>query len=231
MALVLLSQSKAGLVLCLLPLLLMPLYKISKQGKYRAVMLVSAFIISCFVAALIIVNLETIVVGWLGKDLEFNGRLPIWILSIEKWLEQPWLGYGYHGFWTGDVSNPILFNTWMGLEEGFKTRTVIPNAHQGIIDLFIQLGLLGGTLFFASFTLLLKRVINLVLITRSIEYFWMLLFLGYFLVINCVESAIILEQYNAWIIYVSVSLKSAIEYSRLKKTRQVSLLQNRMSSA
>jgi exopolysaccharide production protein ExoQ len=230
MVLVLLSQSKAGLVLCLLPFMLMPLYKISKQGKYRAAMLITAFVISCLVAALIILNLETIVVGWLGKDLEFNGRLPIWILAIGKIFEQPWLGYGYHGFWTCDVSDSILFNTWLSLEEGFKTRTVIPNAHQGFIDLVIQLGFVGGALFFASFILLLKRVIDLVLITRSIEYFWMFLFLAYFLVINLVESVNILEQGNAWIIYVSVSLSSALEYSRLKKGQQVNL-KNRMSSA
>jgi exopolysaccharide production protein ExoQ len=231
MVLVLLSQSKTGLVLCLLPLLFMPLYKISKQGKHRAVMLITAFIISCLIAALVIINLETIVVGWLGKDLEFNGRLPIWTLAIDKILEQPWLGYGYHAFWTSDASDPILFNTWLGLEQGFKTRSVIPNAHQGFIDLFLELGLLGGTLFFASFILLLKRVIDLVLITRSIEYFWMLLFLAYFLVINLVESVNILEQGNAWIIYVSVSLISAIEYSRLKRDRHLSLLKNGMSGA
>jgi exopolysaccharide production protein ExoQ len=231
MVLVLLSQSKTGLVLCLLPLLFMPLYKISKQGKYRAMMLITAFIISCLIAALVIVNLETIVVGWLGKDLEFNGRLPIWTLAIDKILEQPWLGYGYHAFWTSDVSDPILFNTWLSLEEGFKTRSVIPNSHQGFIDLVLQLGLLGGILFFASFILLLKRVIDLVLITRSIEYFWMLLFLAYFLVINLVESVNILEQGNVWIIYVSVALTSAIECSRLKRVRHLNPLKNGMSSA
>jgi exopolysaccharide production protein ExoQ len=217
--LVLLSESKAGLVLCSFSFLLTPLYKISKQGKYRGVLMMIALILSCVVAALVIINLEAIVVGWLGKNLEFNGRLPIWILAIGKGLEQPWLGYGYHGFWTSDASDTILFNTWIGLEKGFKLRDAIPNAHQGFIDLFLQLGLVGIALFFTSFIVVLKRATDLLLLTRAVEYFWMLLFLAYFLIINLVESGVILEQSIAWIIYSSVSLSSAIEYRQFRKAR------------
>jgi exopolysaccharide production protein ExoQ len=212
---ILLSQSKTGLILWILPLSLMPLYKISKQGKHRGALLAIALIVGCLTAATVIFNLETIVVSWLGKDLEFNGRLPLWIPSIAKGMERLWLGYGMHGFWTSDVSDTVLFNTWLGQDEDFKVRSVIANAHQGFIDLFLQLGLVGITLFFTSFILLLKRVIDLLLWTRSIEYFWMLLFIGYFLVSNLVESSIILEQGNAWIIYVTISLSSALEYHRI----------------
>jgi exopolysaccharide production protein ExoQ len=218
-ALVLLSMSKTGLVLCVLPLLFMPLYKIAKQGKYRAVLLTFALILGCFAAATVIINLETIVVGWLGKDLEFNGRLPLWLPSIASWLHQPWLGYGFHGFWNSEESDSVLLNTWLGTDPGFRARSVIANAHQGFIDLALQLGAVGFTLFITNFLLLLKRIIDLLLLTRLIDYFWMLLFLCYFLVINLVESNIILEQGHEWIIYVSISLKAALEYSRLRELR------------
>jgi exopolysaccharide production protein ExoQ len=230
-ALVLLSQSKTGLVLCLLPLLFMPLYKISKQGKHRGMLLILALFTTCFIAALAIINLETIVVSWLGKDLEFNGRVPIWLLTLSKGWERSWLGYGYHGFWTSDISDVVLFNTWASLEQGFKTRTVIPNAHQGFIDLFIQFGLIGFTLFLTNLVLLIKRVIDLLLSTRSMQYFWMLMFLNYFVVINLFESVIILEQGIAWIIYVSVSYRSALEYSLLKKARHTLLARPQISNA
>jgi exopolysaccharide production protein ExoQ len=211
------SLSKTGLISFLLLLSLMPLYKVAKQAKYRDFLFFMAFSILSVTAALVLLNLETIVVGYLGKNLEFNGRLPVWKLAIDQGLHQPWLGYGFNGFWTSDFCTRILRSTWANFDPGFKSGKVIFHAHDSFVDIFLQLGSIGLFVFVANLFTCLKRVISLTLATRATEYFWMILFLGYFLVFNFIEGAIIFGQNITWIVYMAIVVSSALELSRMKK--------------
>jgi O-antigen ligase len=216
--LLLVSTSKTSLVAFLMLLLLLPFYKIARQYKYRAAILIIVLFVYVSVASLISLNLETIVVDLLKKDLEFNGRTPIWTLSIEKALQQPWLGYGYSGFWSSEEAQYILSRTWLALED----PNVVFHAHNGFIDLFLQLGLSGILLFIISFTTLLKRIVTLITLTRSIESFWMIEFLAIALLANFSESAMILSSTNIyWLLYVMICFSSALECSRISKNGKI----------
>jgi exopolysaccharide production protein ExoQ len=212
------SLSKTALISFLLLLSLMPLYKIAKQGKYRVFLFFMAFSILSVTAVLVLMNLETIVVGYLGKNLEFNGRLPVWKLAIEQGLYQPWLGYGFNGFWTSDACKHILYSTWANSDPGFKSGEVTFHAHDSFVDVFLQLGSIGLFMFVTSLLLCLKRVINLILRTRVPEYFWMILFLGCFFIFNFIEGAIVFGQNMMWIIYIYIAFTSALEFDRMKKS-------------
>lgn len=215
--LILLSQSKTGLVAFILLLLQMPLYKIVKQNRARALYMVVVLFLLTTIAIIISINLETIVVGYLGKNLEFNGRTPVWKLAIEKGMERPFLGYGYNAFWTSEASDFVIMNTWFGLSKEVANHTLTFHAHNAFIDLFLQLGLIGMLLFFWSLIAVIYRVIKLILITRRIEYFWMFQLLAVYLVYDMVEGKTILSTNNIlWLTYISIVLSSAIEYSRIK---------------
>jgi O-antigen ligase len=176
--------------------------------------LIIALFVYVSVASLISLNLETIVVDFLGKDLEFNGRTPVWTLAIEKALQQPWIGYGYSGFWSSEEAQYVISRTWLAKENPNE----IYHAHNGFLDLFLQLGLLGTILFIISFTTLLKRVVTLVTLNRNVESFWMLEILAIDLFINLSESAIMLSSNNIyWIVYVMISFSSALECSKISK--------------
>ena len=109
-ALILLSKSKSGLIFFLFSLVIIPIYNFNKLRKIRLLLFLILLLIFSIVSFLVTVNFEYIVVDFLGKDIELNGRLPLWTLAIEKGLEQPWLGYGYRGFWSSDVSDSVLYN-------------------------------------------------------------------------------------------------------------------------
>lgn len=68
-----------------------------------------------------------------------SGRLPLWNLLFYFGSQAPWLGAGYGAFWS--ANNPDLLNIWFVLE-----WTPV-QSHNGFVELFIQAGSVGLSLF------------------------------------------------------------------------------------
>jgi exopolysaccharide production protein ExoQ len=228
--LIVLSISQTGFMIFLFSLLILPLYKINKQRKHRGVIMIGTLLIFCGIAAALIFNLEVIVTQGFGKNLEFNGRLPVWLIAIARGLERPWYGYGFYGFWSADVSDIVLQNVhWVYNDTAFRTRGTLFHSHNGFIELFLQLGLLGLAWWGISFSICMKKMVSLVLTTRMPEYFWMFQFMGIMLIGNLSESWGILTPSLFWAIYVTISFSSAIQYDRLQKSNHTAPL-NQLST-
>jgi O-antigen ligase len=213
----LLSTSKTGLGVFVLSICSLPLYKVVKQKNYKqqTFLLIIVLILSTGIAVLILSNREFIVVDVMGKDLELNGRSEVWTLAIQKGLEQPWLGYGYAGFWSSEASDFVLLNSWAELRSS-GTRM---HAHSGYIDLFLQLGWLGILLFMVSLLIVFIKIFSLLYLTKKIEYFWMLQMILIILFFNYTELITFLTPSIWWIYYVSISLSTAVELRRIKREK------------
>ena len=214
--LVLLSKGKTALGALVLSLCFIPLYRLVLKQRYklRIVIVCLLLIISVFSAILILSNLDTVIktiaVDWMGKNLEFNGRTPVWARVIEKIGERPWLGYGYGGgFWLSNEAKNSLRNLWIMdlLNAGHRSH-----AHNGLLEILLQLGFIGTIMCFLYFTGLLSRLFYLILSTRKTEYFWMLHFILTDSLFHLNEALTIMSPFSIiWTIYVSISLSSAIE--------------------
>jgi O-antigen ligase len=75
----------------------------------------------------------------LGKDSSMTGRLPLWIEAARAIVERPILGWGYNAFWSAD-SIPAQY-IWQRI--GWPA----PNAHNGLLELGLDFGLIGGALY------------------------------------------------------------------------------------
>jgi O-antigen ligase len=75
----------------------------------------------------------------LGKDPTLTGRTDIWALVIPDILQRPLLGWGYYGFWS--VQNPAAWE----IAEALHWRS--PNAHNGILEILLSVGLIGAIFF------------------------------------------------------------------------------------
>lgn len=75
----------------------------------------------------------------LGKDPTMSGRTEIWRAAISSGLKQPILGFGFGAFWRGaqGESLNVYLTTGFALWQG----------HNGYLDLWLDLGLLGLGLF------------------------------------------------------------------------------------
>jgi len=227
-ALILLSQSKSALILLLFSLSVVPLSKVIKQDyKLQVFFYIVVLLIASVVAILILSNIETIVVDTLGKDMDFNGRVPIWNLSIEAGLKRPWLGYGYAGFWTSDEALYILHNTWASVAAKEEARF---HAHNGFIDLFLELGVVGVSIFILHLFGVFLRLFFLIPLIPTIESFWLLISTTLFVLYNLSEAKTFVGNHSLWIMYVSIAFSTALQQDRTRKKQGSKLLRNKYNN-
>ncbi len=80
-----------------------------------------------------------------GKDTSFSGRTEIWEASIDALARKPWLGHGFGAlFWREGIS-PETAEIWR--QVGFEAS----HAHNGVLDLGLQIGLVGLAIFTVLF--------------------------------------------------------------------------------
>lgn len=79
------------------------------------------------------------IVGLVGRDLTLTGRTDIWGLSLDALAQQPFIGYGYGTFW--HEAGPIQGRRIVAL-----LYWPVPNAHNGLLDVALDVGLAGVVL-------------------------------------------------------------------------------------
>lgn len=217
--LVVLSTSKGALVYCLALVLVLPFYK-SLQLKFTLAVpfLIILILVNASVAVGILDNLEFIVVEKLGKDLSFTGRTVLWELVIEMIKQHPLLGYGYSAFWRG-LAGPSAYVVT-------AAQWTAPHAHNGFLDLLLNVGLLGGTVFILGFVVNVIRSIIWLRFTKKVEDIWPLLFLTATLLYNLAESTLIERHHFLWIVYVVTVFSIPVQFFRFKKHKYTSAMLN-----
>jgi O-antigen ligase len=219
-----LTEGKTCYAIFAISLCLLPLFKAVKQKKYklRVILILALVLLLGSTTVLIVSNLEFIVVDTLGRSMELSGRMPVWLLMLDKLYERPWLGYGAGGFWTSEESLYVIYNTWassvgMGIGEGQGMF----NAHSGYLDLLIQYGFLGTSLFIFHLITILLRLVSLLFLKTNLPSFWMLQTIIPIILVNSTERLGFLGYDTLWSIYVSIALSTTLELNRIRKKQQL----------
>jgi O-antigen ligase len=98
-------------------------------------------ILAVSLVAVIVINVAApdLLLTLIGKDPTLTGRIEIWSYVIDDIRMRPWLGWGYFGFW--QISNPA------SLEIANAMHWIVPNAHNGLLEFLINVGVVGTALF------------------------------------------------------------------------------------
>lgn len=201
-SLLLLSAAKTPLVLLLTLLVLLPLY-IALRWNFSWMVLFFIVVVIVFgcLANLFIGSWETILTV-MGKDATLTGRTGVWEAVLVMIQERPWLGYGYSGFWLGlDGASAYVLRV---------TGWDVPYAHNGILDLWLDLGLLGVLVYFISFLASCFRAVIWVGWTKTAYGLWPLIVLTFSLLSNLTESTILKPNNIYWVLYVAVTLSTSM---------------------
>lgn len=83
-------------------------------------------------------KLKDSVIRLLGRQPDLTDRVPLWDLVLER-IPNVWIGAGYESFWIPDRVREI------GSQLGFSNGG-LDQAHNGYIDLYANLGLVGVSL-------------------------------------------------------------------------------------
>jgi len=166
--------------------------------RWMVILIGSVVLFTGVLTAAFVLNLETIVVEILGKDLTLTGRTDIWRAAGDLIKMRPWLGYGYEAFWNGmDGPSAYIWRT---------VKWPAPDAHNGFVELTLHLGLIGLSIFLVGYVINLIRSIVKVRTTSGVDFIWPLLYLIYVPLSNITEQSLLKSNNIFWVIYVMVTL-------------------------
>ncbi len=148
MAMIMLSRSSTGLVI---PVVLIVTYLWARSYQRSSDRRLLGFLTFVATAVLIVATqaILPLIASAVGKDLTFTGRTEIWSAVIRQIAKRPWQGFGLDGVW----KNPSIAPT---NEIYTDVKFSVANAHNGILDVMLQLGIVGAT-FLVVFTVQLWR--------------------------------------------------------------------------
>jgi exopolysaccharide production protein ExoQ len=156
---VILSFSTTAIIQALITITIFMVYRVSKSGNVGRVIAggVSAALL---IVGVIIAGAPDAVLGIFGKDSTLTGRSYLWAYVWEVIDARPWLGWGFQSFW--EASNPIVVSIWR------QIGWVAPEAHNGILDILVDVGYVGVAVFAFTFCLSLRvAIVNLIWGDRS----------------------------------------------------------------
>lgn len=147
-------------------------------------------------------NLLVIILDVLGRNETLSGRTELWQLIWDQIRQRPWLGYGYNAFWLG----------WQGPsgEVWQVLNWTPPHAHNGYLDIWLQLGLAGLVLLLISLLVNLIKAFTLARKKSDMVGLFPLLMLVFMMMHNISESTF-MENFFFWILYVMTSIQLRIE--------------------
>lgn len=116
------------------------IYQSQKDARNSTLLALVSLLGSLGVVAAALSSIATITSAY-GKDTTFSGRTEIWEASLDALSRKPWLGHGFGAlFWREDISSETA-EIWR--QVGFEAS----HAHNGALDLALQIGLVGLAIF------------------------------------------------------------------------------------
>lgn len=181
---VLLSTSKGALVVSVASLSVTYFFRsFAFRGRLAVALIHICILVFTSLAGLLLQNWTALITS-LGKDPTLTGRIPIWNFTLLHLLERPLFGYGLGAFY----SQGSPFSVEAGLLLDPSGTFVTPGAHNGYIELAVDMGLVGITLFLVFMIGGYLRAILQAYGARGAGELWPLACLTFFLLNNVVEG-------------------------------------------
>jgi O-antigen ligase len=207
--LVLLSASATALLILGALLLFVPLCYVFRLKDTQALPLTIGLLLLGLLVSFTVVGYWDVILAALGRDANLTGRTVLWQALLDRIGERPWFGYGYQSFWALRDVESLDVDYIAGKN---------PHAHNGYIELLLDLGLVGFVPFVLSLLMSFARAITWLRLNPFAEGVWPITFLTYLLLYNVTETSLIADPTNIfWLMYSLVStaiLIQPIQYDR-----------------
>ncbi|WP_255568062.1 O-antigen ligase [Brevundimonas sp. PAMC22021] len=138
----------------------------------------------------------------LGKDPSLTGRTLIWESLMRRVAERPWTGYGFSAFWGRD-SVPAAFVRQ-------ETSWPVPSAHNGWIDLLVQLGWPGAVAVGVVIAVAVGLVVFRICGMGAREGYWSGAYLAVFLLLSLSESVLLNHASLPWTLVLAILARAVI---------------------
>jgi exopolysaccharide production protein ExoQ len=139
----------------------------------------------------------------LGRDPTLTGRTDIWKAVLVEIGKRPLLGYGFGSFWHG-LAGPSMTVV-------AAVHWITPHAHNGFLDLCLDLGVLGLLTFGIGFMLRFRTAILDYRASRHRAAMWPLAFLTFLLLYNLTDTSLLYPPELYWMLYAAVTVRGVRE--------------------
>ena len=212
--LILMARSATSLFAVFATLSLLPIYRVWRWRNARALPgIVILGLLTASIAIVFLTKLEYAGLDWffvaLGRRPEHNTlqvRMALWDVVLQKAQQRPWLGFGY--------GNTSIYET---LDSVALSGSVWEpeQAHNGFLEIFLQLGLVGLAAMVYHIILGFRRGILLARLTKTKEALWVLAYLTILLLFNVTYSVYLGQLTVPWTIYVALTLSMCFQLARI----------------
>lgn len=136
-----------------------------------------------------------VLLSMIGRDATLTGRTQIWKQVWRFILQRPALGWGYAAFWRGIEG------------ESFKVvaavRFIVFHAHNGFLEIWLELGLLGLALFALSYLRAWQKLWPTLRSGDIDRGIWMVLVLVLIALYDLDENTLLIYNGLFWVLYVA----------------------------
>ncbi len=171
--------------------------------------LVGFMVLGTIGSVYVVENLESIVVGGLGKDLTLTGRTEFWPQLIAAANQRPWFGYGFEGFFQQDLLGAQTPAYFIYTQSGFQPKT----AHNGAISILLSFGYPGLALLaislFANLLFAVRELGRRPLAESGIPIIYLV-----FIILNNVTEGSIGDIGDVWLAYLLVTVRLSIDSAK-----------------
>lgn len=213
LGLLIMSRSRASWVAAALAALALPFVQLWRQPlrvKVPALLVVTTA--TATTLALILANLANLL-AMMGRDLTLTGRTVLWQAAIVAGLDRPILGYGYRAFWLGEGGGAANMGN---LASQFSLS--IGHGHNGFLDLWLEMGIPGLTLFVLLLLRYSGSAIRAAMRGDDATDSWPLLLMLAFITISFASTVIAAQNDYIWVIFVVTMLHQSARRFRLRSS-------------
>jgi exopolysaccharide production protein ExoQ len=190
---ILMTQSRTGWAITLIYLAftsgLRVLGKFERKDMLPLVVLIFAAFAILVMGAL---QYPSIFLSMISRSDSISGRSEIWTAIVASILRHPIGGYGFDAFWSllhGEASNIFASTGW-----------VVTGAHNGFLNVGLELGLVGIALVLATFVLAFRHACQTFHTRRSSYVDWCIGIVFLTFIYNLDERTLMAPQYLLWIL-------------------------------
>jgi O-antigen ligase len=144
-------------------------------------------------------NAETML-ATVGKDPSLTGRTYFWSYLWEMIEKRFWLGYGFDSFWNG-LNGPSAY-IWRA------SRWKVPDAHNGFLELWLNLGFVGVSVFAFGYCSNFLKAIAAIRTYKTPEGMLPLLYLTFMVLVNLAESSLLGGIF--WVLYAAIAFSISL---------------------
>jgi exopolysaccharide production protein ExoQ len=135
----------------------------------------------------------------LGRDPTLTGRTPIWESMVARLMERPLLGFGRGAFWAPKSKYAIEAGQAIG------SGWVPPHGHNGLLDLTIDIGLIGLFLFLITYFTTVIQALQKAYATKNNEELFPIGYLIFLTINNVTESYLLRFANLFWVIFITIA--------------------------